>query len=401
MDKQYKAYSILLYIIWPFSALFIGIRNFDFAFGRKLLIAVFVFLGYTTLESGDLERYAKHYYEVSEMSFNEIIKLFLNLKVSKLFNDVTAIVFSPFDNHHIYFSFLFGVYGYLLVNTINFLRMRLLRKATPPVLISFIAFAFFYSVLTVFNYAFYTGAIYFLFFLIKIVLHKQKTSYFLILFAPLFHVALAPLLLIPLFYFVFKQRTNLYILVLLVFTFVSQTVLINNLSTYLVDSDTVLENKYNAYASEVGKERMDLKYSEGLQQGNTNYRLFRDIRNVSNRFAIPLLLIVLYFNRKKFKKDENLLNLFNISIGCLSITQLMLNISQGERFYFISGFMALATFTYFTQKFHFLSLRFKFPLYAIIVCVLLNDMVSIVMVKNLISSDFLLSNFPYLILKLL
>lgn len=402
MNRQFKALSIILYILWPFSAVVIGIKNFDSAFGRNLLIVAFVFLGYTALESGDLERYATHYYEVSDMSLTEIFDLFLNLQISKLFNDVTSILFSPFNNHNLYFGFLFGVYGYFLVKTINLLRIRLLKKSNLPVLISFIAFAFFYSVLTVFNYAFYTGAIYFLYFLLQILLNdKNKKYYGLILLTPLFHIGLAPLILVPVFYLLFKKRTYLYVLVLIAFTITSQTALIKTVEVYFVKNDTVLEDKYRAYASEEGQERMDTRYSDGFQDGNMNYRLLRNIREVTNKIAIPLLILVLYVNRKIIRKDGSLLNLFNISIGCLAITQLMLNISQGERFYFVSGFMIIGTYAYYVQKFDYRNLRFNFLLFLIIPSILLNNLVSIYLVKNLISSDFLFSNFPYLLFNLL
>jgi hypothetical protein len=402
MNKQFKAISIILYLLWPFSAVVIGIKNFDYAFGRKLLIAAFVFLGYTASDTGDLERYASSYYEASDNELSYLLDLFLNLEIGKFFTDFTAIFFSVFDNHHIYFAFLFGFYGYFLINSIDLVRVRVLKRSNLPVIIGFVTFALFYSVLTVFNYAFYTGAIYFLYFLLQIILNdKNKKYYILIFLTPLFHFGLVPLLLIPMFYVFFGQRTKLYLLLLIVFTVLSQSFLIKSMGKNLAGSSAVIERQYNAYASEEGQDRMENRYSEGYQTGNSNYRLFRDIRELANKVAIPLLLFVLFLNRKKIKEDRALLNLFNISIACLAITNLMLNISQGERYYIISGFMVLAAFVYLIQKNSWQPLRFKYLLYLIIPCLLLNNLVSLILVKNLISSNFLVTNFPYVFYNLL
>jgi hypothetical protein len=186
----------------------------------------------------------------------------------------------------------------------------------------------------------------------------------------------------------------MYIVLLIIFTVLSQSFLISTIGSKLIGSDNVLENKYNAYASEKGQDRMDTRYSEGYQSGNNNYRLLRNVREVANKIAIPLLLFVLYMNRKKFTTDKIILDLFNISIACLAVTNLMLNISQGERFYYFNGFMALAAFVYFIQKVGWNSLRFRYLLYLIIPSILLNNLLSLILVKNLVSSDFLISNFP-------
>lgn len=401
MNNQNKAVALLLYLLWPFSAVIIGLKNFDTTFGRKLLIAAFVFLGYTATESGDLERYMTHYYEISDMSFQEILHLFLNLQISKLFNDVTSLLFSPFNNHHLYFGFLFGFYAYFLVNTINLFRLKLLKNFTFGISVGFFAFALFYSILTIFNYAFYTGVIYFLYFLVKLICFNKRSSYLFMLLTPVFHYGTLPFLLIPLFFIIFKRKTYLYIIALIVCSLASQSFLIKNVGTYLENTGTVLENRFDGYASEEGKERMDERYSLGYKQGNTNYRLFVDIRNATNSIAIPSLLVLLLINLKNIKRNEVTLNLLNISIACMAVSQLMLNISQGERFYFASGFMVLGLYIFYVQKFGFNSLRCKNLLYLIIPIILLNNIVALILARTLISSDFLLSNFIYLFIKLL
>src|SRR5690606_36613203 len=98
MNNYSKGVSIILYLLWPFSAVIIGIKNFDSSFGRKLLIAAFAFLGYTAIDFGDLAKYALYYYEATDKKLDTLFDLFLNLQIGKFFNDFTAILFSIFDN---------------------------------------------------------------------------------------------------------------------------------------------------------------------------------------------------------------------------------------------------------------------------------------------------------------
>jgi len=398
MNRQSKAYAIIMFIIWPFSAVFIGISCFNSKFGRNLLVAAFVFLGYSAINTGDLERYALRYYETSDNKLSFLFDLVLNFKVGHFFTDFCAILFSVFKNHHIYFAFLFGFYAYFLINSINLLRLKIIKKSNLPVMVGFIAFAFFYSVLTVFNYSFHTGALYFLYFLLQIILNENNKRFFVFIFlTPLFHIGLTPILLVPLFFLLFRNKTNLYILLLIIFTVLSQSFIIKTFQNNLGGNNTILEEKYDSYASEEGRGRMQTRYETAYQSNNSNYRLFKDIKEISNKVAIPLLLFVFYLNRKKFINDKIQLDLFNISIACMAVTNLMLNISQGERFYIISGFMVLGTYIYFIQKNRFQTLRFKFVIYLIFPFLLLNNLVSLILVKYIISSNFLISNFPLLL----
>lgn len=398
MNKPLRAYSLILFLIWPFSAMIIGIRNFDTNFGRKLLIAAITFLGFTALDNGDLERYASQYYGVSNNKFGDLIDLLINFQLGKFYTDSMAILFSVFENHHVYFAFLFGFYGYFLINTINLLRVKKMNRSNIYVIICFMTFALFFSVANIFNYAFYMGGIYFLYFLLQIILNEHNKKYFLlILLVPLFHIGLTPLLIVPLSFLIFKQKTYLYIFLLVVFSIIPQSLFNNAIGSKLEGSDTVFEQKFDSFGSEEGKEKMDTHYADGYSLGNFNYRLTRNTKDIVNRVAIPLLFLFLFVNRKKIKQDKVVFNLFNLSIACMAVTSLMLNISQGERFFAISGFMVLGTFIFFIQKYNYRILRFNRILYLIIPTILFSNLVSLIFVKFMISSDFFLSNFPYLL----
>lgn len=401
MNNQTKGFSIILYILWPISGLFIGLRNFNSRFARNLLVGVFAFLGYTASDTGDLERYAAQYYKTSDTELNDLLNLLLNIQIDKFFTDFFAIFFSVFENHHIYFAFLFSVFGYFLVNAINLLCVNISSKSKLPTIIGFITFASFYSVLTIFNFAFYMGGIYFLFFLLKIIFsHNKRRYYILICLTPLFHIGLLPLLIVPFFYMIFKQKTIFYIVLLIVTTSLSQSFLVSNIETNLSDSDNILNDKFKSYGSDAGRERLEDRYAGGYESGNFNYRISRDSRRWANTIGVPILLFFLFLNRKKLKEVKESLDLFNVGIACLSITTLMLNISQGDRFHYLSGFMIIAAYAYYLQKRDFGSFKYRFLLLISIPIILFTNVLSFVMAKNFTNPDFYLSNFPIQLIEL-
>ena len=400
MANRNKAYSIILYLIWPFSALILGIKNFDSRFGRNLLVAFFGFLGFTASQLGDLQRYAQDYYKMSKLSFGQIFDTFASLQMNKFFNNLAAVVFSVFNNYHVYFAFLFLVYGYFLISSLNFFRVKVLKKTKLNVVVSFIAFALFYSVLTVANYAFYTGGIYFIYCLLHIIFDRNKTRYyFAILLTPLFHLGLSPLLLVPVFYFLFKKKTEFYLIALIVFTVISRSFLIGEIGNKLSGSNNVLETRYKYYASDQGREFMDTHYAEGYKKSNDKNKVFINLRNFVNQICLPLLLFLLLLLKPSFRKNPVLVDLLNLSIGCLSITQIMLNISQGDRFYFISGFMILGLFMYYVQTVTYKHLKFKYLFELLIIVILLEGIISLIIARGITDADTYLSNFLILMFK--
>src|SRR5690606_21410376 len=90
MDNQNKTYSIILYLIWPFSAFLIEIKNFDTKFGKKLMIAVYAFLGFTVISVGDLQRYEAEFYRNRVISFSQLVGEYVSLQTHKFYNDVVS-----------------------------------------------------------------------------------------------------------------------------------------------------------------------------------------------------------------------------------------------------------------------------------------------------------------------
>jgi len=166
--------------------------------------------------------------------------------------------------------------------------------------------------------------------------------------APLFHIGLGPLLLANIAIFIFKKRTSMYVLLFFVTLFIGQAEVINIFSI-LADEyqGTQIEHKYSAYVSEAGQNRMELRYRQGAQNYNIKARALSIGFDIVNYIFFPLIIGLVYLRKNKLlRADEYSLTLFNTSVALWSVSNLMLNISQGERFLFIANFIAYALLVY-------------------------------------------------------
>lgn len=398
MNNQSKGYAIILYLIWPFSALWLGIKYFDSKYGKNLLIALFGFLGFTALSHGDLERYEASFYDLTGKDFSLIIADLFSLQTGKFYNDFLSVFVGIFSNsHHVYFMLLFLVYGYFLVGSISSFKSLKIKQHSRYGLLFFIAFALYYSVFNILNLAFYTGGIFVIYNLIKYYNTQQKKYLYLVFLAPLFHLGLGIFILLPLLVLLFKNKL-LYYLIFLLFTFgLGQSNFIGALENIASsNSGTYIESKYKAYASDKGRERMEKRYDLGEQNANIKLKSLFISKDIIHYFLVPLGLVLLYFNRKRILYNHDLLRLFNLVLICWGVCNLMLNISQGQRFLNIYCFLAIGLF----YKVYMVSRREKIKIpwlnryfYLLVPMVLLTGLMTLVASHFMIPLNFFTSNF--------
>jgi hypothetical protein len=110
------------------------------------------------------------------------------------------------------------------------------------------------------------------------------------------------------------------------------------------NSGTVLESKYNSYASEKGQESIEKRYEENGAKYNDKLRILLNIQQTIWYFFVPIGMILLFLYKKQLLETNNLLLFFNMVLSCWGISNLMLNISQGERFVLLFSFIAIGLF---------------------------------------------------------
>ncbi|WP_338647718.1 hypothetical protein V5J73_03725 [Flavobacterium sp. KS-LB2] len=345
MNKESKGYAIILYLIWPLSALFIALKNFDSKFGRNLLIALYTFLGLTAISVGDLERYESQFYKQASNTLGAAFESLLALQNGKFYNTLMSIIFGAFfQSHHIYFSALFLVYGYFLVKTIQMLKTINLRELTNFGLLFFFGLLLFFLLRPIPNLAFYTGGVFIVYNAVSYYNLQSKKYLIYILFTPLFHIGLAIYVALPVLLLLFKNKIWYYVS-FVIFTFViGQSSVVGAIEDLTVSkSETIITEKYNAYASKKGQNTLNKRYAKNEQSYNVKLQGLNIVLDAI-WYCVPLGMVILYINRKRLLINQGLLQLFNLVLLFWGISNIMLNISQGVRFKMIFSLIAIGLF---------------------------------------------------------
>lgn len=397
MDKQSKAYLLLLYIIWPFSTFYFAIKLFDFKFGRTMLIFLYGFLGFTALSFGDLERYESEFYLKKTITFVSAIETLTTFQENKFYNSIVSI-FSGilFEIHNYYFAILFMIYGFFLVNSLHVFKTVKLNKLNRFGYFFFLGLFVYFLIRPLPNLAFYTGGLFVIYNLTKFYITKTRKFLFFIFFVPLFHIGLTIFVILPFMLLLFKNRVWYYV-IFVVFTLgLGQSNVVGVLGNLAEsNSGTILETKYNAYASEDGQESLEKRYVEKGEKHNGKLKLLLYIQQVIWYFFVPLGMVILFLLRKQLLITNNILTLYNIVLTCWGISNLMLNISQGERFVFLFSFIAIGLFfiVYTSSIIQVKRTYFNYFLMFFVPILFIYSVLALIASRFLISTEFFVSNF--------
>jgi hypothetical protein len=250
-----------------------------------------------------------------------------------------------FESHHFYFLFLFLVYGYLYISTIHLFTENSIPKLNRKGLIFFFGVLLFLLLRPIPNLAFYTGGIFIVFNMLSYYKFREKKYLYFLFFAPLIHIGLAFYLFVPIFLLLFQNKTWYYV-VFLIFTLAAgKSNVVGALGTFAESySGTIIESKFDSYASEEGKSRLDERYSTNAEGKNIKNRILNSIQYIVLNILVPIGVAILFLKRKKLLINKNIKLLFHIVLLFWSVSNLMINISQGERFVILSSFISIGLF---------------------------------------------------------
>ena len=396
MNKESKGYSVILYLFWPLSALFIALKNFDSKFGRNLLIALYAFLGFTALKFGDLERYAEEFYLFKTASFSQIFDELTSLQNGKIYNSFVVFLTSlVFETHHFYFAILFTIYGYFYINTVNLIKDVYLKELDNFGKIFFYGVLLFLFISAIGNLAFYTGGVYMLYCSINYYKTKNKKHLFMMLFVPLFHIGLAIYLVIPLLLLLFRDKTWYYIAFVVVTFIVGQSSITGAIQSLAEsNSGTIIESKYTSYASDQGLELIEDRYEERNANFNIKLQALNYLQSAIWYIFVPLGIILIYL-RKKVLLNITSERLLHIALLFWGVANVMLNISQGSRFVVLFSFISIALFfiVYIDRRYAPNKTMFKKFIFIFAPALFLYGLMSAYASNGMISIQFFISNF--------
>lgn len=395
ISKRNKIISFGLLLISPLFSLVLALRNWKVNYAKNIFIGVIVFIGMTALPEGDLERYQEIYYYNLTQSFEVLWHDLISLKEGKFYISFFSYIFGLFFNHHnVYFGFLYFIFGYYLVNFVYFIydNIKYLKKSKFGLFL-FVSFALFFSIRNSLNLAFYTGAIYILYWLTKTLLKRNIKHLTPIFLAPLFHIALVLVFIPSGFYLILKSKTYLCILLALFSYAIPQVVVTNVLGSLAEDNEnTLVESKYKSYASEKGMDYLNERYSKSASQANFKLSLLNNIQTFIFDYLINFGLLIIFFFYKKFKNNELQVYMYNLILLLFAMSNIMLNISNGGRFQIFHLTLSIVFFLLFYQNL-IKNKVIKIYYFIIFPIIFIFGIMNLYATNKLISTNFLVSNF--------
>lgn len=389
-----KLFSYVLMLISPLLSFFIALREWKSSYAKSVFIGVIVFIGMTALPEGDLEHYQAFYYYNANQSLDTMWYNLISLKDGKFYISLLSFLFGLIFQHHtVYFGFLYFIFGYYLVNFVYLVYdYNKVIVATQWGGFLFISFALFFSIRNSLSLAFYTGAIFIIFYLTKAILQSNTKLLLPILLAPLFHFALAIVFIPIILFFFLKSKTYVCVVLVLISYLIPQTLVTGSLGDLANDANgTLVEKKYKSYASEDGSERLNERYAEGALNANFKLSLLNNIKDLIFNYLINIGLVLLFFFRKKFNKDTLLLNYYNLILLLWAVANIMLNVSNGVRYQIFPMVLSVAFFIFLfknkTTKLLSYYYILTFPI------LLLYGLMSLYASNKFISTNFFVSNY--------
>lgn len=396
MNKQSKGFSIIFFLIWPLSALLIGIKSFNSKFGRNLLIALYAFLGFTAISIGDLERYEEEYYSHQGTTIGDLFIELISLQTGKFYNSFISIVCSlVLESHHFYFLFLFLIYGYFYINAINLFTDNSYLKLDKRGLFFFFGVLLFLLLRPLPNIAFYTGGMFIVYNMVSYYKTDNKRFLYLLFFAPLMHIGLSIYLLLPLILVLFKNRTAYYVIFVMLTFSAGKTNVVSAFGALSEsNSGTIIQSKFDDYASEDGQARLKEYYSDLANKRNGNLKIFSILQDAIWYWLVPIGVLLLFIKREILLIDDKLKKFFNIVLLFWGIANLMMNISQGVRFYVLFSFISIGfIFTVSNQTISKSNKLFNAYLYFFIPLLFLYGIMGAYATNILFRIQFFISNF--------
>ena len=391
-NKNIRYY--LAFLIWPFGTLLYALKNYREPISRILFVLAISFLGFTTKSFGDLERYEEWFYIYRGQNIQDLIISYLNFQVSDIYSKTISILIGLiFNTHHFYFAVLYGIYAYLLSGVILKFARLLPRKINHTTLLLLIGFALFYSIRSIISVRFYTGGLFYLFMMLNYIFTKKNKYLIFSLFTPLFHFGLSLLLLVSPLLLLLRKKYWLTLGIVIFSLAIGQSSVVNFIEKIAESNEeTFIESSYKSYAADEGRSRLEERYRQGAIGANWKLTALNKTRDFLWYYIVAGILIV-FIERKKLLIFKQFSDIFILVMLILSASNIMLNISNGNRYIFIYLFLAFGLFLLIYARRN-VSNIFRFYIYGLIPLALAYGAMSLYASNEMFSFMFFITNYP-------
>jgi hypothetical protein len=349
-----------LFLLFPFLAGIIAIRNYRESWAKNIIWAFIVFYGFTFSiptevsingSSSDINRYTlqvRNLYKI-DLKFQDVVKLYQDNEDIDILKLTIAIVVSRVTNSSQVLTAIYGfIFGFFFSRNMWFLIERMKGKIKPAALLLLIAYILVDPVWNINGFRFYTATQIFIYGLLPFIFEGRKKSIFICALSLLVHFSFLLPVGVLFMYILAGNRTMIYFIFFLA-SIVSSGINIGVLNKFIeANVPTALADRTATYRNEdkVGRFRSD---TEDTDIAKPNWY----VQWYSKALQWPLMvfLSILVFYRKKIKlANEGYLNSLCFTLLFWGVANILATLPSGTRFLVIAAFSALPLIILYVQN---------------------------------------------------
>lgn len=340
MNKKERILPYILFLVWPFLALYHAIINYQSKYAKNIVWFFCAFFGFTFVISSegiDAAVYRDKFLGACSDPNIEFVSYVLNEGATDFFINFLNFVLSKFTHEYRVLFLVYGLmFGYFYSRNITILIEQSHKKIDRYSWLSLILFIFLVPFWNINGIRFYLATHIFLHALLGFYFLKKKRYLLLLLFAPYVHFSFWICNAIFALHVVLGKKSFFYIAFLLVSFFIYKPDM-GTILQYLPELDGAAQDKVQGYTFH--------EYVDNMIEVKKNSSWFLFLRNDLMQYSLLIYALYVYlFDYKRIKKStfEPFLLL---GLLFIAIAQFMSAFPLVERFMLI-GYLFCAAFLF-------------------------------------------------------
>jgi hypothetical protein len=347
-----------LFLISPFLAGIVAVRNYRAPWAKNVLWAFVVFYGFTfgltkELSTGnttaDINRYAaevKTMYK-SNFSIDEIVKLYEQNDDIDILRLTIAIAVSRFtDSMNVLTAVYAFIFGFFLSRNIWFILNRVEGKIRLSIALLLIVFFLVDPIWAINGFRFNTATHIYIYGLLPYLFEKKKNGIVVSCLSFLVHFSFLIPIGILLLYVLAGNRTTIFFAVFIGSIFISE-IKIGSINSFIESrAPAALSERTATYRTESKVNEFRKRGNEDVGGENKSWHARYYVKAL--HWTLMSFLIVLYFKRKSLEQlNANFLSSLSFTLLFWGVANILSSLPSGSRFITIAALSALPLIIFF------------------------------------------------------
>lgn len=338
-----------IFLIWPLGSLFLSFQYRKFSWSKNFFWLFCIYFGFTFIIANQEQDSARDVqtlvgFHDSGMSFSELVASLYSSKTdyADIVHPILTWLISVFTDSSTALLTIFAVvFGFFYSRNLWYIQTKISGNISLFVLIFIVTFALLNPIWNINGFRMWTAAQVFIYGLMPYLYEGRKNKLWWTVSAIFFHFSFILPLSILALYIVLRNRINLYFIVFIITTFISEINLefVRGLFDYLPG---FMQSRVSY---------TDFSYVQSLREASQDLNWYVPLSGKVIRWIIYAFVIVIFFQEKKtLIAKPMLLNLFCFGMWIYSWSNLARLIPSGGRFEIVSSMVMIFFITLFINQ---------------------------------------------------